>query len=237
MLISIHIPKTAGTLLGYILDHGLGRRVLWDYSDDYSAAENIQPELADHLDFIKIWFRGIHGHFFYSKWAAVFPDAKFITCLRHPVDRIISQYKHDLADALSGRRSWLHDPLGRGEMDIVDYVQMSPDIGRAMVNHLRGRDIKEYDFIFLTEDIEQGLEVFCKLFNFHRQDPFEHDVPFINTSSAREIWLKNADPKIQSLFHVNDEQKRKLFDLIPEEVDLYQRATEHYNNVKKSVIG
>jgi hypothetical protein len=236
MLISIHIPKTAGTSLGYVLDHGLQRRVLWDYSDDYSTANAVQPELAANLDFVRSWFRAIHGHFFYTKWAETFPDARVITCLRHPVDRIISQYKHDLADALAGGSSWLLDPMARGEVDVVDYVRMSPDIGRAQVAHLTGRDIEDYDFVFLTEDLQRGLAAFCRRFDFRRGDPFGNQVPFINSAEVREEQHSAAIQRFQRLTTVTDHPKRTLFDLIPEEVELYRRGTEQYHKTVAALL-
>jgi hypothetical protein len=236
MFISIHIPKTAGTSLGYVLDHGLSRRVLWDYSDDYSTANAIQPDLAANIPFVRSWFRAIHGHFFYTKWADTFPDARVITCLRHPVERIISQYKHDLADALAGASSWLLDPMARGEVDVVDYVRMSPAIGRAQAAHLSGRDIEDYDFVFLTEDLQRGLAAFCRRFDFRRGDPFGNQVPFINSAEVREQQQPAASTSFRRLAGVTDEQRRKLFDLIPEEVELYRRGTEQYARTVATVL-
>ena len=66
MYISIHIPKTAGTTLGYILDLGFRRKVFYDYTQLDDKPELLQKDIA-HLqankDFIAERFKLIHGHF------------------------------------------------------------------------------------------------------------------------------------------------------------------------------
>ena len=226
MYISIHVPKTAGTTIGMILDYGTDRRVLWDYSADYSTADRMQPELVGQEAFISSWFKCIHGHFFYTKWAKVFPNAKFITCLRHPVDRIVSQFRHDLTEALNGRKSWLHDPLREGRMNVVDYVRTAKSIANAHVVHLTGRAIKDYDFIFLQGAFDESINAFCRYFNFSRRDPFSGALPRVNAANSRAFASGDLVAKFNRLAAVTDSQKQAVFGAIPNEIELYQQGVE-----------
>ncbi|MEO6713928.1 MAG: sulfotransferase family 2 domain-containing protein, partial [Mycobacteriales bacterium] len=122
MFISIHIPKTAGTALAYIFDYGSGRRILYDYSDDYSNAT--MDDLAwwtAHKPFIERQFDFIHGHFFYRKYAELFAaDGVFLACLRHPVERIISQFNHVYFEA--NPHDWQYQAIRDDGLTVVDFA-------------------------------------------------------------------------------------------------------------------
>ena len=113
-------------------------------------------------------------------------------------------------------------------MSFVDFVASDENTRIAQVVHLEGRDIRDYDFVFLTESLDDCLDCLTRKFGFLRQDPFsDRAISRINESAARTF----ADPNAESLYRqygrVTDEQRREVYRLIPEEVDLYKRAHEH----------
>src|SRR5579859_5671620 len=121
MFISIHIPKTAGTSLAYVFDYGSGRRIFYDYRDDYSNAT--MDDLAwwtQHKPFLERQFDFIHGHFFYAKYAELFADADFLACIRHPVDRIVSQFNHVWFEG--NTEDWQYRAIVEHDMDAVDFA-------------------------------------------------------------------------------------------------------------------
>lgn len=228
MFISIHIPKTAGTVLGELFDHGSGRKILWDYSEDYSNALQIDPAWMDHLDFIKHAFWGIHGHFFYEKYRNIFPEAKFITCIRHPITRLESQFKHELYDSIVGVKSWRADLLRSGKMSFVDFVCSDENMRKAQVVHLAGRAIKDYDFVFLTERLSEGLALFTEKFGFQRADPYlGRGIPRLNQGESKQFKDRDQAARFEEFSLITDAQRQAVFGLIPEEVDLYRCGREH----------
>ena len=116
--ISIHIPKTAETVVATVL-RALCRRVLFDYPSqtDYFRPD---PLVVENADFLHKWFCAVHGHFAASRYLKDFAFAKYIASIRHPVDRIISQYLHEYDDP--GADSSWHHAIRSGKLDIVDFA-------------------------------------------------------------------------------------------------------------------
>jgi len=216
MFISIHIPKTAGTTLAYIFDYGSGRRIMYDYKADYSNA--VMDDLDFwrlHRPFIERQFDFIHGHFFYRKYADLFPDADYLVCLRHPVERIISQYNHVLHEA--NPDDWQYRAITENDLDVVDYATFDgvPD---AQVRHVEGRAIEDFEFVFLTETLRLSMLAFESRYQFGRQDPYwasarsDSTVPVINARSEK--------------ITATDAQRKAVYAAAAEDVDLYRRGSE-----------
>jgi len=216
MFISIHIPKTAGTTLAYVFDYGSGRRIMYDYKADYSNATMDDLDWWQlHKPFIERQFDFIHGHFFYRKYADLFPDADYLVCLRHPVERIISQYNHVVAEA--NPDDWQYRAIVDNDLDVADYATFDgvPD---AHARHLEGRAIEDYEFVFLTETLRLSMLAFEVRYRFARQDPY-----WASTAAASTIPVINA--RTEKLA-VTEAQREKVYELAAEDVDLYRRGSE-----------
>jgi hypothetical protein len=228
VFISIHIPKTAGATLGYLFDHGSGRKVLWDYTPYCVNVNNIDHAWLEHASFIEQTFWGIHGHFSYRKYHGIFPSAKTITCLRHPVERLESQFKCEVYNALSGMNHWRADALLDGRYSFVDFVRSDESTRIGQVLYLDGRDIIDYDFVFISEFLTPCIEAFSRMFNFRRRDPESNSgIPRINDGRRRYFLEAREAARFEGLTCISDEDRRKVFALIPEEVDLYRRGAEY----------
>jgi len=221
MFISIHIPKTAGTTVAYILDYGTNRRIFYDYEEDYDKPPPTEY-LNRHREFINDKFDVIHGHFLYKKYASAFPDEKYIATLRHPVSRVISQYNHIL-DEPPGTGAWPTAEILSGDMDIVEFAGIY-NIGNAQSVFLDGRRFEDYAHIFITERLEQSIALFQKKFLFARQDVYAgQGLPKINIRSTRQRYYKPSKAEEQEIF------KRTRDDN-----ELYAKAIErHKAEVKK----
>src|SRR5262245_49865259 len=101
MLISLHMPKTAGQSFGAALRAHFGGAFLEDYgSFPMNTPEAVRNATAldESVANSENEFAGvecIHGHFLplkYSRLARRQPT--FITWVRHPVDRIVSNYHY-----------------------------------------------------------------------------------------------------------------------------------------------
>lgn len=216
MFISIHIPKTAGTTLAYLFDYGCGRRIMYDYRDDYSNAVMDDLEWwTAHKPFIEKQFDFIHGHFFYSKYAELFPDAEFLVCLRHPVDRIISQFNHVWFEA--NPDDWQYRAMADDGLDIVEYAKLD-GVHDAQARHVDGRDIKDFEFVFLSETLRRDFGGFQVKYEFARSDPY---MPGTVHNGA----LPTINARTEKV-EVTPAQKAAIYEIAAEDIEVYRRGAE-----------
>ncbi|TMO83650.1 sulfotransferase family 2 domain-containing protein [Pseudoalteromonas spongiae] len=228
MIVSLHIPKTAGTTIGYILDYGTKRKIFYDYTQHLreGLVEDINY-LTQNKEFIEKRFEVVHGHFHYKKYSSIFPNAKFITCLRDPLKRTVSQYHHIIQEA--DPNHWLYERLSKDQMDIVEFASL-PNIRRAQSLYMEGREVEDYDHIALTENLAESIYQFQVLFNFQRNDPYmalegEASIPNTNPATARTVEKKK----------LTDAQLAKVKEILHEDYDLYERAKAKFNAQAKLV--
>ncbi|GAB4383999.1 MAG: hypothetical protein Kow0022_05250 [Phycisphaerales bacterium] len=96
-LVFHHQPKTAGTSLRQALARLFAR-------EEICPAE-IDDELAQLTPEERAQYRFYAGHFRYDVIERLFPDALWITMLRHPVNRVVSQY-YNLHDTSRLNSEW-----------------------------------------------------------------------------------------------------------------------------------
>ncbi len=116
----MHIPKTAGTSLRSIVDNNLGPKNVLTYYNQNSRQllDNLDAHLTVHPD-----FRAIIGHFKFGLHQIVDRSTTYITFLRHPVARTISQYKEHYVN----QRHLLQDTDGN-ILSLADSVRNNPNL-------------------------------------------------------------------------------------------------------------
>ena len=100
LLVSLHLPKTAGTSFGSALKTRFGNALLRDYADvpiNTPPFERNKAAMQAALDNAEADWSGIeciHGHFLPVKYLllAARRELKFVTWLRDPVERVLSHY-------------------------------------------------------------------------------------------------------------------------------------------------
>lgn len=138
-----HIPKTAGTSLTDELDRHAGPyyNIYVDYRDnDKPFEERLTNSVDRFLDALKSTeYRSCSGHLTFDLVAriqAARPDARVVTFLRNPVDRVISDYRYQCSDLHPGNEEFrAHFPR------IEDYIE-APGAGDKMAMMIWG----SYDF-------------------------------------------------------------------------------------------
>ena len=139
-LISVHLPKTAGTAFRHVLTDVYG---LNNVLGDYPPNQIHQPEKSIDKS-IKV----IHGHFEPSKYRGYFPAAKRIVWLRHPLFRLISEYF--FAKTIKDRNNVIHAQLLDGNLSILEFARI-----RQMKNFLsqkiKGMQLAQFDFVGVQE--------------------------------------------------------------------------------------
>ena len=209
--VSIHIPKSAGTTLASIFDRVYRRRVLFDYpSMDEIASPD--PLFDKHKDFVSSYFKGIHGHFAATRYLPIFSTARYISCLRHPVKRIISQYQHEYYEC-SNDSIW-HNAIRDG-LDVVEFASLD-EIRNASQAYLAGIEIEDYDLLLISERLDSSLECLNYVIgnmqiDTHFGSPTNY--PFENKAERRGARLK-----------ITDAQRLEIYNRVPDEIDIYRRA-------------
>jgi len=109
--IFLHIPKTAGTSLMHLVAGQYPRgRCLFIYSH--------QPEVLASSRRLVENVEAIFGHFSYGIHELLDVDAKYVTFLRNPIDRVISYFNHQARD----RYSEFYDDILRG-LTLLDLLE------------------------------------------------------------------------------------------------------------------
>jgi len=100
VIVSVHLPKTAGNSLKEALKREFKDRLLLDYDDwaGYRSAESDARTAANAVamrsrrDELLGSFDAIHGHFIADKYVGLFPDTRFVAFFRDPFQQTVSQY-------------------------------------------------------------------------------------------------------------------------------------------------
>lgn len=209
-LISIHIPKTAGTSFRNILKSVYGEKnvVRFDISMRGVVRLNEKPYAEKQLPSAKV----IHGHFSYEAIKSCYgiPEGcPVITWLRDPVQRVASNYYYlesRLIDILQEEKHDLH---------ILEKMQRSlPEFARAEINRnrmskfLNGVELKNLTFIGIQEQFEIDLPLLAAKLKWPR-------VPVVlyhNVTSEKENR------------QIPDDLAEEIRSLNAEDVRLYEEA-------------
>jgi hypothetical protein len=232
-----HVPKTAGTSLGFILrSHFLESEIA--PARDRQSLRTLQPENRYAL---------FTGHFSYAEIAPFALAATHITMLRDPVSRVISQYRnwHDPAhrpdnwndlkevDATAARAITIteassllefvrsDDPYIQEHISNTQTLYVHPD-SEGKRNLFHGRDVysqwvleeslnslfQRFSYFGLAEQFEKSMHLFACTFS--TPEPLR-ETPILNPAIGEGI---NISPEVIECI-----QERNRMDL-----ELYARA-------------
>ena len=146
-MFSVHIPKTGGTTFMTVLASHFGDRLVKDYE---LPREEVNRLIGGRTSYC------VHGHFWTDKYADV-PDADYVTWLRDPIDRLISQYNfwHNYR--------FPHDPVWRrvhyDKLDFLSFAKLRY-ISNEQSRYIAGKPIESFAFVGLMEMFNEGMELF-----------------------------------------------------------------------------
>lgn len=210
MIVSLHLPKTAGTSFGTSLEKHFGAAFMRDYDDrpinTPPYARNLsalQAAIANaERDFDNI--RCIHGHFLPLKYLllATRRDIRFITWLRHPVERLLSHYYYWRRNYNPANAAALHRKVVEENWSIERFC-LGPELRNIYGQFLWGFPIENFDFIGLTEYYTQDFAYFTQ-----RYLNFEVNAEKVNVGDKQtsEYSIDSAFRNEIEAFHDRDMQ-------------------------------
>ena len=215
-LISLHIPKTAGTTFKAVLQGVYpADTLLLDYDDrignpesrfrsDFDGWKRDNENAIAHLPAVA---RAIHGHFWAGKYFSFFPGAKKVVWLREPARQLISAYHYWKAGPLTPNplKRLLHEK----NLSLLEFARLEGLQNPVSNLFLRGYGIDDFDFIGIQEFFPEDLAALSGVMDWPLVP-----VPVVNAT-------ENAD---YLRFAFDDDVIAELRALNQADVHLYEEA-------------
>lgn len=177
LLVSVHMPKTAGTSFAAALQVVYGPGYRPDYADlpmqmprwrrrSYALWKSLRPMVDDAASARVGGIRCIHGHFLPAKYARLIPQRQvgFVTWLRDPVERVLSHYHYWRRDYDgSDSRQPLRNRMLAERWSLERFV-LGPELRNVYSQYLWNFDPARFDFIGITERYGDDLASFSERF-------------------------------------------------------------------------
>lgn len=159
-IISIHIPKTAGSSFHGILAEHYG----WRLKHIQKAADIKTWSTGKKYYANKPFVKAIHGHIRpHENWKRFYPNAKWVCWLRDPAERVLSAYKHlEKTEHLGDRNQALFAEL---QPDVESFVRLEAFKPVTRIYQRFLADFLPSDFAFAgrVEYFEKDLQIFANL--------------------------------------------------------------------------
>ena len=216
-LVSIHIPKTAGTSFRNTLREVYGKEHV-KRLDISKNKFHLEEELFQ-LNKLPKEIEVVHGHMYYALLLEKFNIAKevpIITWLRDPVERVISNYKYlskRLAEELDEETKGLNI-LSKMQRNLMEYAHDEINRNR-MSKFLSGLNLEDLFFIGLTEHYTEDLTHLAQLLGWKKYEEHRYNV------TGRSTGV------------VSEKDKEAITQLNSQDVELYQKAIQLREQRKK----
>ncbi|WP_158882847.1 hypothetical protein [Rhodanobacter sp. L36] len=214
-IISVHLPKTAGTSFGVSLAMHFGDRLKYDNGDQAickSPVERWQQTIAAGLamaeqDLEKI--ECVHGHFLPAKYLPLGQNRAltFVTWMREPVARMFSHYhywrhSYDEATAAPHHRQMIEEDWS------LERFCFSGEFRNIYTQYLWRFPIEKFSFVGICEYFQQELDEFSSRY-LSTKLPHQHH---------------NATPRTASIAELDEGFLKAVRDFHAADVALYAKA-------------
>lgn len=209
MIVSLHLPKTAGTSFGAALERHFGVGLLRDYADlplHVAPAARNAAALRDCL----AWASSeaapplcIHGHFLPVKYLlhAQRHGARFVTWMRHPLERLLSHYFFWRRNPPSSPAQRLHWRMYEEGWSLEEFC-LAPEMRDAYAQFLWAFPLEYFDFIGITEHYDDDFASFSRRYLDGQAAPAH-----LNAAPAAGSGKYPLDPGLRrriEAFHARD---------------------------------
>ncbi len=220
MIVSVHIPKTAGTSFRTDLAHVFRARLLADYGEPPEIAtpeavlhhEPSRSALLADAESIGERYDAIHGHFVAGKYRDVFPFMALITMVRDPYQHAVSAYEY--AKRVEAFPHPHHRLIKEQRMTLLDFIEAHPNHQALYVGDV---SLEDFAMIGLTERYERSVALFEAIFG----------IPMPRTKIRH-----NMNPaKRGREYEIAPEVRRSVERFRAAEIQLYRKAGERFTKL------
>jgi hypothetical protein len=223
MLCFIHIERTGGTTLDYILRNNYRSFLILppQFWTNDPTAEFTPAELRTLLRWLP-FTRGFGGHTTraYLRYdEAAHQPIEYVTFLRDPVTRCLSQFQHQ-AERLGSLQTFLADPRAKDFM--TTRVAGAPDLARA-------REMLETQFAFvgLTERFDESLLLMRRMLGLDDLD-IRYERRNVGRDSSRSASSEGLGDDVEALqlIKASNQLDMELYDFARQ--TLYRGYVDRY---------
>jgi hypothetical protein len=206
-IVSIHIPKTAGSSFFQLLKKVYGKKLVFKTN---SMGAGIQEDIPADT-------KVIHGHIRTTELTKIISkeQSKLICWLREPVERVISNYYYDMFRIREG----LTIPKNKHtrKLTLLQYSEMDENLNRASW-FLEGTPLEDFFFIGIYENLKEDMNDLRQLLDW----PAAIDLPHRKNISD---FLGDNDCATQYK-EIDNKMRLQIAELNSLDVDLYLKATK-----------
>lgn len=208
-LVSLHIPKTAGTSFRNILKEVYGEEQVVRF--DINRFVSIENEEFKEKK-LSSQIRVLHGHFPYDQLmeqVALPEGVPVITWLRDPVKRVISNYYYlskILREELNEEEKDLNI-LAKMQKTLLEYANARPNRNR-MSSFLKGSTLEDFFFIGIMDHYEEDLKDLASLLGWGEYTELQHNI----TGDKPEV---------------DEETLNIIKELNSKDIEIYKSALKH----------
>jgi hypothetical protein len=195
LIVSIHIPKTAGRSFRQTLGEIAPGHIQGDYGNQPSAAPTPWRQLRERFmaPKVKPGTRIVHGHFVAAKYWRHYPEATYIAWVRDPVERLASHYY------FWQRGPRMQNPACRKmieeKLSLQEFAAL-PEMRNVQAGFLKGVPLSALAFIGITEQYDRSIALFRQML-FPQPDALPTDRCRADSSQrqpgARQLRLELRD--------------------------------------------
>lgn len=206
-LISIHMPKCGGISFSDVLEQLYGPS-LWQNYGIIHTREQLDRSV------IPSGVKCIHGHFLANVFDDVFETVKLVTWLRHPVERVASNYFYFLRNPKLSKTNAACRMLHDQKLSLVEFSGL--DIfANQMTRFMAGKRLSDLDFVGITEEYDASLSAFLTEFGVER---------------AFSAPRKNRNIKnFSSTYRLSDDERQQISEYNSADLRLYREAVEIFD--------
>ncbi len=149
LIVSVHLPKCAGTSFRHLLARIYGDRLWLNYGGAFARAQARPGCVPDGTALV-------HGHFLADTFDDIVPQPTLVTWLRHPVERVVSHYHHFLRSP--DMRDDCCRALHERRLSLRAFAELAWMRNQA-TRYFAGKTLADFAAVGIAERFTDSLEV------------------------------------------------------------------------------